>query len=104
MNRALEAVQLNDSVTRPAVFDLSCATQSSTRSRGRGETLAVEKGSWNRLTEAGLVELVMSPRGSRAASNDWSYPDFLDLRDAETGLAINPHVVKAEPFVPHAHS
>ena len=35
----------------------------------------------------GLVELVMSPRGSRAASNDWSYPDFLDLRDAETGMA-----------------
>jgi hypothetical protein len=36
----------------------------------------------------GLVELVMSPRGSRAASNEWSYPDFLDLRDAETGMAI----------------
>jgi predicted permease len=35
-----------------------------------------------------LVELVMSPRGSRAASNDWSYPDFLDLRDAETGMAM----------------
>lgn len=37
---------------------------------------------------AGLAELVMSPRGARAASNDWSYPDFLDLRDAETGMAI----------------
>ena len=36
----------------------------------------------------GLVELVMSPRGSRAASNDWSYPDFLDLRDADTGMAL----------------
>ncbi len=36
----------------------------------------------------GLVELVMSPRGSRAASNDWSYPDFVDLRDADTGMAI----------------
>jgi putative ABC transport system permease protein len=35
-----------------------------------------------------LVELVMSPRGSRAASNDWSYPDFLDLRDADTGMAM----------------
>ena len=36
----------------------------------------------------GLVELVMSPRGSRAASSDWSYPDFLDLRDADTGMAM----------------
>src|SRR3989454_6743393 len=36
----------------------------------------------------GLVELVMSPRGSRAASSDWSYPDFLDLRDANTGMAM----------------
>jgi predicted permease len=36
----------------------------------------------------GLVEVVMAPRGSRAASNNWSYPDFLDLRDAETGMAV----------------
>ena len=36
----------------------------------------------------GLVEVLMAPRGSSAASNNWSYPDFLDLRDAQTGMAV----------------
>ena len=40
------------------------------------------------VNTAGLVELVMAPRDARAASNDWSYADFLDLRDAETGMAM----------------
>ena len=36
----------------------------------------------------GLVEVLTSPRAAREASNNWSYPDFLDLRDAETGMTI----------------
>ncbi len=40
------------------------------------------------LKTEGLVEVLTSPRASREASNNWSYPDFLDLRDAETGMTI----------------
>jgi putative ABC transport system permease protein len=36
----------------------------------------------------GLVELVTTPLGSRAATDRWSYPDFVDLRAADTGIAI----------------
>jgi len=36
----------------------------------------------------GLVEVLTSPRAEREASNNWSYPDFKDLRDAETGMTI----------------
>ena len=36
----------------------------------------------------GLVEVVTTPRGSRAASNAWSYPDFVDLRAAASGMSV----------------
>jgi hypothetical protein len=36
----------------------------------------------------GLVELVTTPRGSRGARNAWSYPDSVNLRDADTGIAL----------------
>jgi hypothetical protein len=36
----------------------------------------------------GLVELVTTPLGPRRAANEWSYPDLVDLRDADTGVAI----------------
>jgi predicted permease len=36
----------------------------------------------------GLVELVTTPSGAREATAAWSYPDFLDLRDADTGIAM----------------
>ncbi|MBY0495048.1 MAG: ABC transporter permease [Cyanobacteria bacterium] len=36
----------------------------------------------------GLVEVVTTPLGSRAATDRWSYPDFQDLRAADPGLAI----------------
>ena len=42
----------------------------------------------------GLVELLMTPRGplkiqvGDSAGETWSYPDFADLRDADTGMAI----------------
>jgi len=36
----------------------------------------------------GLVELVTTRVGPRGASDAWSYPDFLDLRDATTGMAM----------------
>ena len=36
----------------------------------------------------GLVEVLTTPRGSRGADDTWSYPDFVDLRDADTGMAL----------------
>ena len=35
-----------------------------------------------------LVELVTTPRGTRGAGDTWSYPDFVTLRDADTGIAM----------------
>jgi hypothetical protein len=35
-----------------------------------------------------LVELVTTPVGPREARDAWSYPDFVDLRAADTGMAI----------------
>ncbi|MGH9373715.1 MAG: ABC transporter permease [Vicinamibacterales bacterium] len=40
------------------------------------------------VNREGLVELVTTRLGPRAASATWSYPDFVDLRDAETGIAL----------------
>ena len=37
---------------------------------------------------AGLVEVITTPVGSRAATNRWSYPDYAALRDASTGMAL----------------
>src|SRR5262245_10972006 len=36
----------------------------------------------------GLVQLVTMPRAGREPSEEWSYPDFEALRDADTGVAI----------------
>jgi putative ABC transport system permease protein len=36
----------------------------------------------------GLVEVLTTPLGSRGASDVWSYPDFVDLRDADTGMVM----------------
>ena len=35
----------------------------------------------------GLVEVVTTPRGPRGAGDAWSYPDFVDLRAADTGMS-----------------
>src|SRR5688500_9302675 len=40
------------------------------------------------LNTEGLVELVTTPRGSRAADASWSYPDFETLRESDTGIAM----------------
>jgi len=40
------------------------------------------------LNTEGLVELLTTPRGSRGADDTWSYPDFVDLRDADTGMVM----------------
>jgi predicted permease len=40
------------------------------------------------LNTDGLVEIITTQVGPRAAANNWSYPDFVDLRDADTGIAI----------------
>jgi predicted permease len=40
------------------------------------------------LNTEGLVELNTTRLGPRRATDEWSYPDFIDLREAETGLSI----------------
>ena len=35
-----------------------------------------------------LVEVLTTPVGSRAATDTWSYPDYADLRDANTGTTL----------------
>ena len=36
----------------------------------------------------GLVEILTTRVGSREATDTWSYPDYVDLRDANTGTAV----------------
>ena len=36
----------------------------------------------------GLVEVFTTAKESRPATNSWSYPDFMDLRNADTGIAM----------------
>src|SRR5215467_5189626 len=36
----------------------------------------------------GLVEIDTTRAGSRAATDSWSYPDYVDLRDANTGMEL----------------
>lgn len=36
----------------------------------------------------GLVEVITKAAGSRPAGNSWSYPDFMDLRNSDTGIAM----------------
>jgi len=36
----------------------------------------------------GLVELVTKRVGRHGATDKWSYPDFIDLRDADTGVSL----------------
>src|SRR5438045_1077785 len=36
----------------------------------------------------GLVEIITTRIGSREATGSWSYPDYVDLRAANTGIAL----------------
>lgn len=36
----------------------------------------------------GLVEILTTPMGTREATDIWSYPDYADLRDADTGMTL----------------
>src|SRR5687768_18273089 len=36
----------------------------------------------------GLVELVTRSNGPHPASAQWSYPDFVDLHESDTGIAL----------------
>jgi putative ABC transport system permease protein len=40
------------------------------------------------LKTEGLVEIITTRVGSREATETWSYPDYADLRDANTGIAL----------------
>src|ERR1044071_8628780 len=36
----------------------------------------------------GLIEIIATQSGSREATDVWSYPDYVDLRDANTGAEL----------------
>jgi hypothetical protein len=40
------------------------------------------------LNTDGLVEILTTPVGPREATDIWSYPDYADLRDANTGMSL----------------
>src|SRR6185503_7131010 len=40
------------------------------------------------LNTEGLVEIFTTPVGPREATDIWSYPDYVDLRDANTGTTV----------------
>lgn len=40
------------------------------------------------LNTDGLVEVVSAPEGPRRETNQWSYPDFVTFRDANSGAAL----------------
>src|SRR5436190_17909367 len=40
------------------------------------------------LKTEGLVEIITTRVGLRAATDSWSYPDYADLRDANNGMAL----------------
>jgi predicted permease len=40
------------------------------------------------LKTEGLVEILTTRAGPREATDTWSYPDYADLRDANTGMAL----------------
>ena len=40
------------------------------------------------LKTEGLVEILTTRVGPREATDSWSYPDYADLRDANTGIAL----------------
>jgi putative ABC transport system permease protein len=40
------------------------------------------------LKAEGLVEILTTRVGPRAATDSWSYPDYADLRDANTGIVL----------------
>ena len=48
----------------------------------------------------GLVEVVTTPLGSREADDAWSYPDFVDLRDADTGMVMTGWAMRSRARSP----
>ena len=52
------------------------------------------------LNTEGLVELLTTPLGSRGASDVWSYPDFVDLRDADTGIVMTGWAIGESEVTP----
>ena len=50
----------------------------------------------------GLVEVLTTRQGPRDASDRWSYPDFVDLRDASTGVTMLGWAVGQSELSGHA--
>ena len=48
----------------------------------------------------GLVEVLTTPLGSRGADDTWSYPDFVDLRDADTGMVMTGWAIGESEVTP----
>src|SRR5580765_4528956 len=52
------------------------------------------------LKTEGLVELLTTPFGSRGADDKWSYRDFVDLRDADTGMVMTGWAIADSEVTP----
>ncbi|MFH1604049.1 MAG: ABC transporter permease, partial [Pseudomonadota bacterium] len=54
------------------------------------------------VSTQGLVELVTTRVGPRAAADEWSYPDFVDLRASDTGVAMTGWATGRSEVMLHA--
>lgn len=80
------------SLARARAFTLVCVV-----SLGIGMVPVIAVPYFSRVTRTpppgvktdGLVEIITTPLGARSATDRWSYPDFVDLRAVDSGLAIS---------------
>lgn len=86
-----DLVHAGRSLAKARAFTFVCAV-----SLGIGMALVIAIPYWARVLRMppagvnteGLVEVVTTPRATRAGGNGWSYPDFEALRDADSGVAM----------------
>jgi len=86
-----DLVHAGRSLAKARAFTFVCVV-----SLGIGMTPVIAIPYWTRVfttpppgvNTEGLVELVTTRVGPRAATDDWSYPDYITLRDADTGVSM----------------
>lgn len=79
------------SLAKARAFTIVCVV-----SLGIGVALVIAIPFWARILRMppagvktdGLVQIVTAPREAHEGSEAWSYPDYVALRDADTGIAI----------------
>src|SRR5215510_12721933 len=86
-----DLVYAGRSLTKARAFTFVCAV-----SLGIGMVPVIAVPYFSRITRMppaglkteGLVEVITTSRGPRGARDAWSYPDFVDLRGAVTGMSL----------------